>query len=423
MSVHRVLRKDGDTSYEVRWREGTRQRSRRFELKRDADAWDREVTRRRQLGPLAVQQLTVKGPTLSDWIVTRWSPEHASNLEQKTRTLYANTYAVHIEPWLGHLKLQELTVGRLREWQADRLRDSVTPNTIMKARTVLSSVLRHAAESEAIAGNPILLVRPPKADHRDQAVALAPSTIEKIRALLPDRDATMISVLAYSGVRPGELRALRWGDVGQTTLLVQRGADPDGKPKATKTVRGVRNVRLLAPLAGDLAAWRAQTGGRGSDLVFPTKRGTPMTEKDWNNWRGRVFRPARRALELPDATKPYDLRHSFASLLLAEGRTVHYVAEQLGHDPTLTLNTYGHLIAEYADRLNINADEEITNARGDQPDRPTLLTADQAAAQLGCPRQRIYDLRAQGRLNAIRIAGRLYLRPQDLDPFTAPGDA
>ena len=49
------------------------------------------------------------------------------------------------------------------------------------------------------------------------------------------------------------------------------------------------------------------------------------------------------------APRPYDLRHSFASLLLAEGRTVHYVAAQLGDSQTLTLSTYGHLIAEYAD--------------------------------------------------------------------------
>lgn len=66
---------------------------------------------------------------------------------------------------------------------------------------------------------------------------------------------------------------------------------------------------------------------------------------------------------LDAAPHPYDLRHSLASLLLAEGRTVHYVAAQLGHSPALTLSTYGHLIAEYADAGPINAEEEIATAR------------------------------------------------------------
>ena len=61
--------------------------------------------------------------------------------------------------------------------------------------------------------------------------------------------------------------------------------------------------------------------------------------------------------------RPYDLRHSFASLLLAEGRTVHYVAAQLGHSPVLTLSTYGHLIAEYADGGPIDAEAEVAYAR------------------------------------------------------------
>jgi len=51
-------------------------------------------------------------------------------------------------------------------------------------------------------------------------------------------------------------------------------------------------------------------------------------------------------------------------VLVAEGRTVHYVAAQLGHSPTLTLSTYGHLIAEYADAGPIDAEQEIAKARG-----------------------------------------------------------
>ena len=343
-----------DGRWMVRWRENGSNRGRRFDRKSDADAWEREIRRRRQLGPLALAQLTTRASTLGEWIAERWAPEHAATLEQSTRDRYADAYRLHIEPWLGDLPLTEITVGRLRSWQADRLADGVGVGTIVKARTVLSSVLRHAAESEAIPGNPLTLVRAPLAEHRDSVTPLAPVTVEAIRAVLagameihvperirrggvrvagyvvPDerdplarqRDAAIVSVLAYAGLRPGELRALRWGDVRNATITVERAARPDGTIKSTKNHER-RAVRLLAPLATDLA-------GLAAVKISP---------------------------------RPYDLRHSFASLLLAEGGSIHYVARRLGHSPALTLSTYGHLFAEYEHADRIDAAAEIAQAR------------------------------------------------------------
>ena len=62
----------------------------------------------------------------------------------------------------------------------------MSPGTVHKGRTFLSSVLRHAAESEAIPGNPLSLVRPPKTSHRDAVQPLAPATVEAIRRTLLD---------------------------------------------------------------------------------------------------------------------------------------------------------------------------------------------------------------------------------------------
>jgi hypothetical protein len=75
------------------------------------------------------------------------------------------------------------TSSWLRAWQAERIADGVGVGAIDKARTLLSSVLRHAAESAAIAGNPMGLVRPPLAEHRDAVRPLAPVTVEGVRAV------------------------------------------------------------------------------------------------------------------------------------------------------------------------------------------------------------------------------------------------
>jgi integrase len=363
MSVERIARKASGHAYCVRWREHGRNRSRTFDRKPDAEAWDREVKRRRQLGPLAVEQLTDRSVTLGEWIVERWTPEHGVTLERSTRTRYADVHALHIAPTLDDVPLNGLTVGVLRRWQARLIAEGMKPGTVHKCRTFLSSVLRHAAEAEAIPANPLALVRAPRAEHREQVRPLAPMTVEHVRSGLDVERAAIVSVLAYAGLRPGELRALRWGDVRERTILVQRGADPDGKAKATKT-RAVRTVRLLAPLAADLREWRMASGRPGDGaLVFPGREGDAWTKDDWDVFRRRGWSTACRRAGLDAVPRPYDLRHSFASLLLAEGRTVHYVAAQLGHSPVLTLSTYGHLIAEYADAGPIDAEEEIATAR------------------------------------------------------------
>ena len=394
MSVERDRNGNG---WVTRWREPGRQnpRSRLFALKRDAEAFDREVKRRGQLGPLAVQQLTARGgPTLGQWIVERWAPEHAVTLEQSTRDRYANVHACHVAPRLDDVPLNEFTVARLRGWQAELVKAGVNPGTIHKARTFLSSVLRHAAESEAIPGNPLSLVRPPKAVQRDAVQPLAPATVETIRHALLDpparevaasrpgqrnrrryempapgtpqtrqRDALIVSLLAYAGVRPGELRAQRLGDAREKTLLVERAANPDGTTKATKNEQR-RAVRLLAPLAQDLREYRLAIGRPAeASLLLVDDHGETWDKTAWQMWRVDRWAPACRTVGLDPVPRPYDLRHSFASLLLAEGRQPLYVAKQLGHSLAVLLSTYAHLIDEYAERQPIDAEAEIAKAR------------------------------------------------------------
>lgn len=395
MSVHAITRTAGARAYKVRWREHGQNRSRTFDLKRDADAWDREVARRRQLGPLAVEQLTARGgPTLGEWISERWAPEHGATLAQATRERYANAYSVHIAPWLDEVPVREITVALVSGWQASRIRAGVSPGTIHKCRTLLSSVLRHAAEREAIPGNPLSLVRAPKSGQRDAVQPLSPMMVERIRGVLLDpppreiaaavpgqrgrrryelpapgtpqthrRDALIVSLLAYAGLRPGELRALRLADVRENTIVVQRAANPDGSIKATKNEHH-RSVRLLSPLAQDIREYRLMLG-RPPDkaLVLLDEHGRPWDKSAWQMWRVDRWAPACRAVGLDPVPRPYDLRHSFASLLLAEGRQPLYVARQLGHSLAVLLSTYAHLIEEYADSDNIDAEAEIQKAR------------------------------------------------------------
>ena len=122
-------------------------------------------------------------------------------------------------------------------------------------------------------------------------------------------------------------------------------------------------MRLLQPLAVDLREWRLRNGRPGDKtLIFPSAAGLPWTLAAYQSWRRRAFNRAIEAAGLEHG-RPYDLRHSFASLLLHEGRSVIYVARQLGHDARLTLSTYGHVMDEFEDMPRVDAQKAIADAR------------------------------------------------------------
>ena len=129
--------------------------------------------------------------------------------------------------------------------------------------------------------------------------------------------------------------------VQERTLLVERAAELDtGGVKGTKTDTA-RAVRLLAALAQDLADWRLRRGRPDPTTpLFPPAGGRPWRKHDWDNWRRRVWTPVLAASGLGYAV-PHSGRRTFASLLLAEGRTVHYVAGQLGNGAEQTLRRTG----------------------------------------------------------------------------------
>ena len=251
-------------------------------------------------------------------------------------------------------------------------KEGVGDPTIVKTLTVFRSILKRAERDEEIDRNPIPLVAKPKQQRTREPRPIAPYHVELIRQRMLDptprrdrrgrrharrpeldrhRDATLVSVLAYSGPRPeSEALPLRWSQIGQRTITYR--ATKGGSVK-------LRRTRLLAPLARDLAEFRIRCGRPGDDeLVFGEWSGD-----DWDNWRERIFQPAAIAVGLAEDTIPHDLRGSFASLLIFEGLNVLEVAPQLGHKPSTCLDIYGRLFEEFDPSRRRQAVEVIREAR------------------------------------------------------------
>ena len=134
MSLHKIERDDGSVVWRVRWRDGGRgsaARSRTFTRKADAQRFEDELRRRRRLGEIGL--LVGSQETLDKYVTETWAPTHAVTLAPATAKGYAALYDKHISPYLGHLKLIEITPEAIARWQADRIAAGAGRVSIFKA--------------------------------------------------------------------------------------------------------------------------------------------------------------------------------------------------------------------------------------------------------------------------------------------------
>lgn len=336
-------RRDGKPHYvfRVRWRDSAGQhRSKtlpRGTTRQQAEDFERRVMTLKRIGKL--DDLERGRQVLADFAEEWWELYAAQHLERSTLTTYATIWNRHVLPRLGGHELREITPHVIVTLTFDLEAAGVGGPTVRKALGLLQGMLQRAVEWERIDSNPVRAVRKP-AVNRDSVVRpLTPAEVEAIRAEVRPRDAAIVSCLAYSGPRPGELLRfpLCWQDLGERTILYRQ----------PKTKKAPRPVRLVGPLAQDLAEWRLAQGRPVSGPVFPAHDGGPWSVYEWRNWARRdVFRPAAKRAGV-DIRRPYDLRHTWASLLIQEGRlTLVEIAEQMGHSTQTLLSTYAHVIAE-----------------------------------------------------------------------------
>ena len=359
------MKKRADTGrWEVRWRENGRNRSRSFSVKADANRFELGLRRAREVGgPLDLDR---GRETVAEFMERWWRDYAVPTLSDNTRDCYARIWERHVRRRIGGYRLRDVTPAVVAVLKADLTREGVGAATIHKALAIVSGMFRQAVIWDRVDRNPVREIKLPRATRQRFVRPLAPVTVEAMRTRLLAaeqlRDAVLVSVLAYAGLRPEEARALRWEDVGERTIRVERAA-AGSAVKETKTDE-IRTVRLLEPLARDLALWRERCGGSASGLVFPTSRRTLWTDFDWRNWRRRVYRPTAEAVGL-DGSRPYDLRHSFASLLIHEGVSVIEVARQVGNSPDVTLTTYAHVFEEFEPAARVTARDAIEAARAE----------------------------------------------------------
>jgi integrase len=330
--------------------------------------------------------------SLEQFMGDYWRLYAEMRLEPATRKKYRCLWNKHICRRLGAMELRQITPLVLSEFVLELQQDGVGAPTIRGCLGLLQGMFARAVEWDRARVNVVKLIAKPRVRRARAIKPLLPADVEALRRHMlrnPKhglRDATLVSVLAYAGLRPEEALALENQHVrGRTILIEQKWVDGEIVP-GQKTNRPPRFPPLLDVLRADLHDYEP-AHGRPRGLIFARTDGTPWRDHDWRDWRSRVWQPACEAVGLATITNttvvkngkrktkrtydgpvPYDLRHSFASLLIHEGEhSIVQIAEWMGHSPVTLLTQYAHLIADVAEKPILPRERAIKTARETQP--------------------------------------------------------
>jgi integrase len=279
----------------------------------------------------------------------------AQVFDAKTHEGAASRLRAHLVPAFGATELRAIRPSTVQAWVARASRD-LAPSHVRLLLSTLSAILGAAVEDGLIVTNPCRsrAVSAPQVPRRK----VQPWTVEQVAAVvaaMQDRYRGTAVVASGCGLRQGEVFGLRVADVDflRRVLHVRQQAKHvtgQGVVIAPPKGRRTRIVPLPDTVAAVLSEHLRAYPAAGDDLVFTNSTGGPINRGSYNT---RVWKPALRAAGIA-ATRingMHMLRHTFASVLLADGVSIRALAEYLSHaDPAFTLRVYTHLMPDDDDR-------------------------------------------------------------------------
>jgi integrase len=244
---------------------------------------------------------------------------------------------------LGRVRLDKLNALQVQSLYRKKLDAGLSRTTVRKIRVTLYKALKQAVRWQLISRNVCESVTPPR-EARPEIKALTPEKVKRLVDAARDDQLYSLYVLACTtGMRQGELLALRWDCVdyfNAGTVQVERTVWK-GKVYPPKTLRSRRTIRLMQMAIQALWDHRQK---QSPDTVwcFPNRAGHPM---DCHNFIHKDWKQIVKKAGLSDKTRFHDLRHSTATLLLTKGVHPKIVQELLGHSSiSITLDTYSHVL-------------------------------------------------------------------------------
>jgi integrase len=292
-------------------------------------------------------------PTIGEYY-KKWLAElEKTDLKKSTKQSYAFLLGKYVVPAFGTEQLDMIDYPKLKAWvivQAGKY----SKDTVRLMVAVLRSMLQEAVNESILAANPVVKLGRFYRSARRVKEKIDPFTIEELhliestcREWFPEYY-PFVLCMARTGMRIGEATALQWLDIdfANNYILVRRNIPHHRQVETTKTAASQRKVDMSPELAAELKRLQmerkkaALADGRAFDAgewVFQTEHGTTI---HYTNFLRRVWHKVQDKAKVRRRT-PHDLRHTWASHMLASGADLAYVSAQLGHaNPSITLRIY-----------------------------------------------------------------------------------
>ncbi len=300
------------------------------------------------------QYFEPKNVTFSDF-AHRWIEDYARvSVKPSTLRNYRDAVRCHFTPAFGQMEVAKIHETDIQRFIA-KTRQTRKPKTVNNFLVMLKTMFKHAKRWGYVRDNPAWDVEHVQDDHQEMDFL----TPDEVRLLLKHADEpcrTIVQVAAMTGMRRGEIFGLQWGDIdwNNNTIRVRRNLFwqvkrelPEGYKGplwcflSPKTKRSVRTIVMSPELKKALEIHRITAPVGKDDLVFCSKTGNPI---DPAHFIQREFEPSLRRAGLRKV-RFHDLRHTYATFLIAQNENIKFIQSQLGHASiTTTIDRYGHIL-------------------------------------------------------------------------------
>ena len=258
--------------------------------------------------------------------------------------------------------MAKILPSTIQEWVTKATAEGLSPVSIRKYHVMLHSIFTRATRDRIILTNPCEHTELPKIVRR-RSRTLTPDEFTKLVEAIPNRHRLMVETFIETGMRWGELVALRPRHIDflrrnltvqETLVEVSRRHSPTGERMIMQPYPKSKEPRTFGVRARWLEEIAAHIEARGlgrDDLVFATQSGTPISR---NTFRTRIWLPAVKASGIEFNVRVHDLRHAHASWLLAGGADLKGVMDRMGHAQIQTTQRYLHTLPD-TDQKNLDA--------------------------------------------------------------------
>lgn len=267
---------------------------------------------------------------------------NAYAIKESTQYSYESMLNGHILPYFKSYRLDEIKPSDIKSFQT-KLLTKMDARSAKNIRILLGKIMEDARLDELIDKNPVKLVKPPKYISTEE---ITPFSMEEVLYLIDNASEfmkTFLTVAFFTGMRSGELIAIKWEDIDfNTNKIIVRRSMRQGIEGSTKTGK-IRIIDMLQPVR-DILKKQFARNGLSREYIFTNRKGTPyrqsssITDTHWKPLLKRCTM-AHRVL--------YNTRHTFATLMLKNGEDILWVSKMLGHtDVSTTMKYYIKFVEE-----------------------------------------------------------------------------